>query len=752
MPLDIGSGRSLMLTLSQRVAREWLRKKTPTQMAVDDLNLLVSDERFERAMAMAAKYMGGRYQNGVIRLPYKFQDKSFPTELTVLYRKMPCGFITNQDDGTPCVTFDLIPKVSGDPRRSKVYKSFPSSVKNSKVAFGKFLNWLRVVGDTVRQYVAQEQSVRLASAKAVSQAWLKSKVTSSVHQGALLQAPPKMLKDLNRKIDRLCYGHIWAQTNKHIEGFLSDDKKMTRQEEDTLVSLRQIQRICAQHAVKPKAYKAKAQFRVPVDFSGSRYEKALRGATEPMLGMLKHGISVVLDFKGHAKRGGQWHPSLRELQVDVNELNRIWTVEKLNQRIEQIHITVRHELQHVAQTYMKLILDLSENAGLPSSSIRSPDADPSGFPTKPGVSGPKDKRIPHHQRDVEFYTNLTDDIDTFERELRQIPKPYWGIAARIYVGLGSRQMIDELEYELKERYKKTVRASQSGRFLAFKQENAAKWKKAVKEFWKAMQSRGVNLDQGYTNPLSLDKVLNNLYTWRRENLSFGYDKGQHYRTKDGWVVDIYQIENWDERAQPNWESKPGKERWEVLVTPEGRLKQLKGPSPLPSLPSSIRMARDLKADLMPPLGHPGGTCKVVKRIVDEIENPRLESQLVNEVQRGNPLSNPAAQKVYAPEKERGAWKFKLLLTPHAQYRMDLRGITVPEVRAALDHFFRDMNADRSRGNSTLYDKFMTQQPMESHDKRTNTFFAFVKRNNDVVVITTYKPGESDPRSDFCHVA
>ena len=147
-----------MSTLPQRLARKWLLSKTPTQMALDDLHLPVSDVRFERAMEMAAKYMGGKYRNGTIRFPYRFRDRTFPQELTVLYRKMPCGFLNGQSDGTPCVSFDVFPNVGGDPRRSKVYRSFPAGLKNSKTQFGKFLGWLRIVGDAVRRYVAQAQA------------------------------------------------------------------------------------------------------------------------------------------------------------------------------------------------------------------------------------------------------------------------------------------------------------------------------------------------------------------------------------------------------------------------------------------------------------------------------------------------------------------------------------------------------------------------------------------------------------------
>ena len=165
-----------------------------------------------------------------------------------------------------------------------------------------------------------------------------------------------------------------------------------------------------------------------------------------------------------------------------------------------------------------------------------------------------------------------------------------------------------------------------------------------------------------------------------------------------------------------------------------------------------RWLRTLTADLIPPLGHPGGTCKVVERIVDEVDNQRIENSLVNQVQKGKSLSNPAAREVYDPEREKGAWKYKLLLTPHAQYRMDLRGITVPEIRAALDNFFRTMNSERSRGDTEKWDSFNRGTKIEWLDKRTNTFFVFTGGRNEVTVVTTYRPGEPDPRPEaYCRV-
>lgn len=160
-----------MNALAQRVARRWIAKqwsmppqgRTPTQMQLDEINLPVSEERFARAMDMAARYMGGSFDamSGMIRLPPEIVrpgDRTFPNQIQVLYRKFPCGMVMpgavreRPEAGHPCVSFDVIPKVVGDPRRSKVFQSFAGPASQAKTLFGKFLGWLKIVGKAVRRY------------------------------------------------------------------------------------------------------------------------------------------------------------------------------------------------------------------------------------------------------------------------------------------------------------------------------------------------------------------------------------------------------------------------------------------------------------------------------------------------------------------------------------------------------------------------------------------------------------------------
>jgi hypothetical protein len=86
--------------------------------------------------------------------------------------------------GLPCVSFDLIPNVPGDPRRSRIYKSFTGEAATSKRLMNQFVAWLKIVSKTVKRYVKNSEQgrpvpfARLAAeeelAQRVARAWLLS--------------------------------------------------------------------------------------------------------------------------------------------------------------------------------------------------------------------------------------------------------------------------------------------------------------------------------------------------------------------------------------------------------------------------------------------------------------------------------------------------------------------------------------------------------------------------------------------------
>ena len=160
------------------------------------------------------------------------------------------------------------------------------------------------------------------------------------------------------------------------------------------------------------------------------------------------------------------------------------------------------------------------------------------------------------------------------------------------------------------------------------------------------------------------------------------------------------------------------------------------------------LARFLAADLHPPLGEPGGPCQVIRRIRDEVPSEPLQRRLIDEVEQGDDLTNPEAARVYQVEQERGiGFIKKLLISPHAQYRMDLRSVTVDDVRAALLDFNKQLEqhgTDDPRLHTQLTTKLAYGDNIRfESDARLSVVFAM--KGGAATIITTFWTGEPAPR-------
>lgn len=127
-----------------------------------------------------------------------------------------------------------------------------------------------------------------------------------------------------------------------------------------------------------------------------------------------------------------------------------------------------------------------------------------------------------------------------------------------------------------------------------------------------------------------------------------------------------------------------------------------------------RVAQQFLADLHPPLGKPGGPCQVIERIDKTVRNPGLKDNLIQDVNHGHDLSNQDASKVYPVTREHGVGPIKQVqITSHGQYRMDLRGITVDDVRRAIGSFLQQMGEWKAKKNPA-YERM--GQALERGDK------------------------------------
>ncbi len=164
---------------------------------------------------------------------------------------------------------------------------------------------------------------------------------------------------------------------------------------------------------------------------------------------------------------------------------------------------------------------------------------------------------------------------------------------------------------------------------------------------------------------------------------------------------------------------------------------------------AVRVAARFQADLSPPLGKPGGPCQVMQRIEEHVHSPELKHHLLDEVSHGEPLSNAEASKAYSIDHEGGGGLIKqLAITSHGQYRMDLRGVTVEDVRKALSahgKMLNDFKAQHHPGFERMFREIQAGK-VEFLDPKTGLFVAFDIRGSQAVLITTYWKGQTDPRA------
>ena len=164
-----------------------------------------------------------------------------------------------------------------------------------------------------------------------------------------------------------------------------------------------------------------------------------------------------------------------------------------------------------------------------------------------------------------------------------------------------------------------------------------------------------------------------------------------------------------------------------------------------------------RADIHPPLGYPGGPCYVVQRIQDEVSDPKLRDALIHEVEQGDDLSNPEASRVYEIETVPGVGNVRqLVIGPHSQYRMDLRGVNIPAIRSALKMFQKQMNDWKSQ-HHWQYDKHSELlyhgEAINYTDPRMGLTIVFKMEGRDKFrLITTYWKGDPDPAPVHCITA
>ena len=272
----------------------------------------------------------------------------------------------------------------------------------------------------------------------------------------------------------------------------------------------------------------------PVDLSYWRYEDEVKKRIEQQIThwqdklpenapdnvreiieeMIEHSawkqITVKVSTEGIRQARASWHPTKRTLWVKIPYEASPWTLKGLGG-------SVRHELQHMAQTLMGESLDMPgvwkelqlerrlPRPGMPSRHIMTPEflqrSDSKALMRRLKSLGVNPKNVDIHALDdIEFYTRLADAIDWFKRmEARHNPGQHKRTMIKLYTaaipypgmhGWGNRRFRNTGEWaEAMEElggYDIVKHYEPSSFFKTLKKLAVPKWKKAVGEFVKAV--------------------------------------------------------------------------------------------------------------------------------------------------------------------------------------------------------------------------------------------------------------------------
>jgi len=255
---------------------------------------------------------------------------------------------------------------------------------------------------------------------------------------------------------------------------------------ESLVDVVILQQECLKYTDKAKRYTTKAVTRIPVDLQGWKYASGITSDQREALLKDTPAIQAVLFFQPHSTRGGAWVASEALLQVDIlNPSPNL--VENFRESLKNLHLTARHEFQHVGQSMLGFLKGMETVTGLPSKSLQDPKRDPSGY-YRNIQKGPLAERLreQHELREVEFYTVLADEVENFMSFLRWVPQTDYDQVFRIWVGL-----------EKPRRVPGSVALKQSTFFDALHRHQKSKWVKAVGEFLKEVERQGFRTSSSF---------------------------------------------------------------------------------------------------------------------------------------------------------------------------------------------------------------------------------------------------------------
>jgi len=195
--------------------------------------------------------------------------------------------------------------------------------------------------------------------------------------------------------------------------------------------------------------------------------------------------------------------SIGNIYILCPEISDFESSEQIHEKYLDLKSVIRHEIQHFVQYFIKKIHFLKQEGGLPSAKLKNPNVNTYGIPINPVKSELIDqddshKRVLHPLRDIEFYSELSDSIEYFNRYKNKLPLYLHHLYAKRYVdNIDENSYLEQAENILNQKYSSDEKVQSilndvlnhskiDNFFTTLKKYQPMKYKKAVTEFMKAI--------------------------------------------------------------------------------------------------------------------------------------------------------------------------------------------------------------------------------------------------------------------------
>ena len=276
---------------------------------------------------------------------------------------------------------------------------------------------------------------------------IESSVDTFVKESGIHQGPPELYRDVFRKMAEVYGAHVWAMVDLNL--------KMNPKNPSFL----ELRYYVSQFADSPRRYKSARKVRIPINLDNWKPYEQLK---EHPLPKKWEELTVVFNFVGHQKRWAYALPS-GKIEIDITLMPN--SAKGFKQVLKKLKSHLRHEIAHIGQFIINDMLGKSSGGGLPSKKIRTEFT--------PAIK--RLKRYPKESlKDIEFYTYLGDAVDEFKTVAKNLNPEKKAQLAKYFVALLPFSPI-------------SVTTESQFHFQTLRRHAPDKWRKAVKEFFKAVE-------------------------------------------------------------------------------------------------------------------------------------------------------------------------------------------------------------------------------------------------------------------------